>query len=415
MISDKQKKILAFPYSKYDALICDGAVRSGKTSVMMWAFVDWAMREFSSQRFGICGKTVDSTSKNIIVPFISMTLAKERYTLRWRRSDKILEVRRGAVTNFFEVFGGKDESSFALIQGRTLAGVLLDEVALMPRSFVEQALARCSVTGNKVWFSCNPKGPKHWFYREWILKSAEKNALRLHFEMTDNPALSEKVLEQYRARYTGVFYDWYVRGLWVDPTGRVYQDFDEKKHTTDRTPWLDQSGETRPGTEYYISVDYGILNPFSAGLWAVYKGVAYRWREYYYDGRETGRPKTDEEHYAEIEKLAGHLPIESIVIDPSASSFKETVRRHDRFSIQNAVNDVLSGIATVSSLLKAGRLKIGASCKDCISEFGLYSWAVDKGDNIMEEVEKENDHAMDDARYFCHTILRREFDWLNWG
>lgn len=415
MISDKQKKILAFPYSKYDALICDGAVRSGKTSVMMWAFVDWAMREFSSQRFGICGKTVDSTSKNIIVPFISMTLAKERYTLRWRRSDKILEVRRGAVTNFFEVFGGKDESSFALIQGRTLAGVLLDEVALMPRSFVEQALARCSVTGNKVWFSCNPKGPKHWFYREWILKSAEKNALRLHFEMTDNPALSEKVLEQYRARYTGVFYDWYVRGLWVDPTGRVYQDFDEKKHTTDRTPWLDQSGETRPGTEYYISVDYGILNPFSAGLWAVYKGVAYRWREYYYDGRETGRPKTDEEHYAEIEKLAGHLPIESIVIDPSASSFKETVRRHDRFSIQNAVNDVLSGIATVSSLLKAGRLKIGASCKDCISEFGLYSWAVDKGDNIMEEVEKENDHAMDDVRYFCHTILRREFDWLNWG
>lgn len=415
MISQKQKKILAFPYSKYDALICDGAVRSGKTSIMMWAFVDWAMQGFSSQRFGICGKTVDSTSKNIIVPFISMTLAKERYTLRWRRSDKILEVRRGAVTNFFEVFGGKDESSFALIQGRTLAGVLLDEVVLMPRSFVEQALARCSVTGNKVWFSCNPKGPKHWFYREWILKSAEKNALRLHFEMTDNPALSEKVLEQYRARYTGVFYDWYVRGLWVDPTGRVYQDFDEKKHTTDRTPWLDQSGETRPGTEYYISVDYGILNPFSAGLWAVYKGVAYRWREYYYDGRETGRPKTDEEHYAEIEKLAGHLPIESIVIDPSASSFKETVRRHDRFSIQNAVNDVLSGIATVSSLLKAGRLKIGASCKDCISEFGLYSWAVDKGDNIMEEVEKENDHAMDDARYFCHTILRREFDWLNWG
>lgn len=415
MISDKQKKILAFPYSKYDALICDGAVRSGKTSIMMWAFVDWAMREFSSQRFGICGKTVDSASKNIIVPFISMTLAKERYTLRWRRSNKILEVRLGAVTNFFEVFGGKDESSFALIQGRTLAGVLLDEVALMPRSFVEQALARCSVTGNKVWFSCNPKGLKHWFYREWILKSAEKNALRLHFEMTDNPALSEKVLEQYRTRYTGIFYDWYVRGLWVDPTGRVYQDFDEKKHTTDKTPWIDQSGETRPGTEYYISVDYGILNPFSAGLWAVYKGVAYRWREYYYDGRETGRPKTDEEHYAEIEKLVGNLPIESVVIDPSASSFKETVRRHDRFSIQNAVNDVLPGIATVSSLLKAGRLRIGASCKDCISEFGLYSWAVDSEDNIMEEVEKENDHAMDDVRYFCHTILRREFDWLNWG
>ena len=150
MISVKQKKILAFPYSSYDAIICDGAVRSGKTSIMMWAFVGWAMRAFSGQRFGICGKTVDSASKNIVVPFISMSLAKERYVLRWRRSDKILEVRRGAAINFFEVFGGKDESSAALIQGRTLAGVLLDEVALMPRSFVEQALARCSVDGAKM-------------------------------------------------------------------------------------------------------------------------------------------------------------------------------------------------------------------------------------------------------------------------
>ena len=144
MISPKQRKILAFPYSKYDALICDGAVRSGKTSLMAVAFIDWAMREFSGQRFGLCGKTVDSCSKNLVVPYISLSYAKERYTMRWRRADKVLEVRRGAVTNYFEVFGGKDESSFALIQGRTLAGVLLDEVALMPRSFVEQALTRCS-------------------------------------------------------------------------------------------------------------------------------------------------------------------------------------------------------------------------------------------------------------------------------
>ena len=87
MISKKQKKILAFPYSRYDALICDGAVRSGKTSIMMWAFVDWAMRDFDGFRFGICGKTVDSSVKNIVVPFLSMRYAKERYVLRWRRSE----------------------------------------------------------------------------------------------------------------------------------------------------------------------------------------------------------------------------------------------------------------------------------------------------------------------------------------
>lgn len=414
MISAKQKKILAFPYSSYDALICDGAVRSGKTSLMTVAFVDWAMRTFDHQRFGICGKTVDSASKNIIVPYTMLCYAQKRYTIRWRRSEKIMEVRRGKRVNIFEVFGGKDEASAALIQGRTLAGVLLDEVALMPRSFVEQAIARCSVDRNKVWFSCNPRGPKHWFYQEWIQKAKEHNALRLHFEMTDNPSLSEKTLEQYRTRFSGIFYDWYVRGLWVDPTGLVYQDFREKEHVTAKTPWLDGNGTTKPGTQYYISVDYGILNPFSAGLWAVYRGVAYRWREYYHDGRKNGQ-RTDEEHYSAVEKLAGNLPIELIVVDPSASSFKTAVNRHGKFSIVNAVNDVNPGIATVASLLKADRLKIGENCKSCISEFGLYSWATDSNDNLLEDVVKENDHAMDDTRYFCHTILRREFDWLNWG
>ena len=227
MISPKQKKILAFPYSGYDALICDGAVRSGKTSIMMIAFVDWAMREFSGQRFGICGKTVDSATKNIIVPYISMSYAKERYTLRWRRSDKLLEVKRGAVTNWFEVFGGKDESSFMLIQGRTLAGVFLDEVALMPESFVNQALARCSVDGAKLWFSCNPSSPQHWFYTGWIKRHRERNALYLHFAMTDNPSLSKKTLEMYQSMYSGVFYQRYILGLWVAAEGVIYKEFSE--------------------------------------------------------------------------------------------------------------------------------------------------------------------------------------------
>lgn len=258
MISQKQKKILAFPYSNYDAIICDGAVRSGKTSIMMVAFIDWAMREFSGQRFGICGKTVDSATKNIIVPYISMSYAKQRYTLRWRRSDKLLEVKRGAVTNWFEVFGGKDESSFMLIQGRTLAGVLLDEVALMPESFVNQALARCSVDGARLWFSCNPDNPNHWFYNGWIKRRRERNALYLHFSMTDNPSLSEKTLQRYDSMYSGVFYQRYIQGLWVAAEGLVYQDFannTEKYLIDDPLEWS-RKNQTR-FTTIMIGVDFG--------------------------------------------------------------------------------------------------------------------------------------------------------------
>jgi PBSX family phage terminase large subunit len=258
MISEKQQKIMAFPYSKYDALICDGAVRSGKTSIMMWAFVRWAMENFSGQRFGVCGRTVDSCTKNIIVPFTAMSLAKERYIIRWRRGDKVMEVRRGAVTNYFEVFGGKDEASYTLIQGRTLAGVLLDEVVLMPRSFVEQALARCSVDGARLWFSCNPGSPHHWFYQEWIKRSRERNALYLHFEMTDNPGLSKRTLERYENMYAGIFYDRYVRGLWVAAEGIVYKDFandTEKYLIGDPLEWAKQNGTSF--SIISIGVDFG--------------------------------------------------------------------------------------------------------------------------------------------------------------
>ena len=395
MISPQQKKILAFPYSKYDAIICDGAVRSGKTSIMMWAFVRWAMENFSGQRFGICGKTVDSCSKNIIVPFTAMTLAKEKYTMRWRRSEKILEVRRGTTTNWFEVFGGKDESSAALIQGRTLAGVLLDEVALMPRSFVEQALARCSVDGNKKWFSCNPESPQHWFYLEWIKKHDERNALYLHFTIRDNPGLTEKVIEQYESMFSGVFYDRFIRGLWVVAEGLVYPMFDER-NITDEVP---ESGE------YYMSCDYGTLNPFSAGLWCWNGKVATRVREYYYSGRDERSNKTDEEYYIELEKLAGDLPVKSVVIDPSAASFIEVIRRHKRFRVQKAVNDVIPGIATTARYIQDGTIKVYRSCKDAIREFGLYRW---DEKSTEDKPIKENDHAMDDIRYFTMTILRHK-------
>lgn len=394
MISPKQQKILAFPYSKYDALICDGAVRSGKTSIMMWAFVRWAMENFSGQRFGVCGRTVDSCTKNTIVPFTAMSLAKERYIIRWRRGDKVMEVRRGAVTNYFEVFGGKDEASYTLIQGRTLAGVLLDEVVLMPRSFVEQALTRCSVDGAKLWFSCNPGSPQHWFYTEWIKRHKERNALYLHFEMTDNLGLSEKTLERYQNMFTGVFYDRYIRGLWVLAEGLVY-DFGEENIVDD----VPESGE------YYISCDYGTLNPFSAGLWCWDGKTATRIREYYYSGREEHRNKTDEEYYTELEKLVGELPVISVIVDPSAASFIEVIKRHGKFKVRKAVNDVLPGIATTARYLRSGALKIHRSCKDAIREFGLYRW---DEKSTEDRPIKENDHAMDDTRYFAMTVLRRK-------
>ena len=384
-ISEKQMMIMAFPYTKYDALICDGAIRSGKTTFMIKAFIDDAMRRFNNQRFGICGKTVDSTVKNIIMPYMSMTGPKEDYSIQWRRTDKILVVTAGDTENYFEVFGGKDESSFALIQGRTLAGVLFDEVALQPRSFVEQALARCSVEGSRLWFNCNPGPPTHWFYTEWIQQPEKHNALHLHFELTDNPSLSEKIIARYESMYEGVFYRRYIKGEWCVAEGLVYAIFNKEWHVTEDLPKYDRHKAAR--FQYYISIDYGTLNPFSMGLWCLHKGVAYRIREWYHDGRKSGQ-KTDSEYYAAIEKLAGDLPIESIIIDPSAASMITEIMRRGKYTVTKARNDVIPGISYTAALLQAGW---DSECAE------------------KDKVIKEYDHAMDDIRYFAYTILRREF------
>ncbi len=391
-ISSKQRKILAFPHTKYDALICDGAIRSGKTSFMTVAFIDDAMRRYKNQRFGICGTTVDSAIKNVIVPYMGLTYANKKYKLNWKTKDKVLEVRRGAVVNYFEVFGGKDESSYKLIQGRTLAGVLLDEVALQPRSFVEQALGRCSVAGSRFWFSCNPAAPTHWFKLEWIDRLSEKNAYHIHFFLDDNPALDEKIKNRYKAMFTGIFYRRYILGEWCLAEGLIY-DFGEG-NITDDIP---------EGAEYYISVDYGTLNPFSAGLWAVRGAKAVRIKEYYYSGRQKNRQLTDEEYCNAVEALADGYNIQKIVVDPSAASFITALRKRG-FSVLHAKNDVLDGIRKTAVMLQGGNIMIHRSCTDAIREFGLYRW----DEKATEDtVIKDNDHAMDDIRYFCNTIMTK--------
>ncbi len=377
---------------RFDALICHGAVRSGKTMAMSIGFFLWSMSTFQNTTFALCGRSISALRRNVVSQL--QTWLGGVYRITEKRSENLLLVRGpGDRENRYYLFGGQDESSYKDIQGITLAGAFLDEVALMDRTFVEQALARCSVAGSRLWFNCNPEGPEHWFYKEWILKAPQKGALTLHFTMADNPALDEKIRQRYQRLYTGVFYERYVAGRWCMAQGLIY-DFSRDRHLTGNLP--DQG-------DYYISVDYGTQNPFSAGLWCVTGGRAVRLREFYHNGRASGRQLTDQDYHEALVALAGGLPIRQLVIDPSAASMIALIRQKGIFPVRKAKNQVLPGIRLVASFLQLGCLQFSPDCRDAIREFGLYSW--EPGDR--EQPRKEQDHAMDDIRYFCATILQR--------
>ena len=355
------------------------------------SFFLWAQARFDGKQFGLCGKTIVSLRRNLLTELVPY-LRRIGMSIREKRSENLLIVRFAGHENRFLLFGGRDESSAALIQGSTLAGVLLDETVLMPRSFVEQAIARCSVPGSRLWFNCNPENPGHWFYREWILKAKARRALYLHFTMEDNPALSPRIRARYRNAYSGVFYRRFVLGEWTAAQGLVYDFFDRERDAAD-VP--EGSFE-----EWRISVDYGTANPASFGLWGKKNAVWYRVAEYYYDSRKAGRQRTDEEYAEALERLAGERTIRRVIVDPSAASFIEVLRRRG-FQVVRANNDVADGIRVTSDLLKKRRIVICRTCGDCLREMELYCWDERGG---RDAPRKENDHAMDDLRYFAMDL-----------
>jgi PBSX family phage terminase large subunit len=400
VFSQKQRQVLTWwrpgsPHREKQAIICDGAVRSGKTLCTGLSFFCWAMCSFQSRNFALCGRTIQSVRRNLLSELLPL-LERMGFRCDQKVSRNMILVRLGGRWNQFYLFGGKDERSAALIQGITLAGALLDEAALMPRSFVEQTAARCSVTGSRLWFSCNPESPAHWFYQEWVCKAEEKRALRLQFTMADNPGLSDKVRARYASTFQGAFYRRFVLGEWVAAEGLVYDFFDES---------FVREVPEGPFEEWYVSCDYGTSNPTSMGLWGRKDGTWFRVKEYYYDGRAARRQKTDEEYADDLAALAGGRPVRAVVADPSAASFCETLRRLG-WRVKKADNQVLSGIRLTARLLKSGKLVICKGCGSAVREFGLYRW--DDRAAGRDQVRKEHDHAMDEIRYFAATVAGKE-------
>ena len=395
--SAKQRRVLSWwmpgnADAKYEAIVCDGAVRSGKTLAMGLSFFLWGMVCFDGKRFGVCGKTIASLRRNVLSEILPRL---EGLGAVWkeRRTENVVTVRFRGHENQFYIFGGRDESSASLIQGITFAGILLDEVALMPQSFVEQACARCSVAGSRLWFNCNPAGPSHWFYKSWILEAEQRNCLRLHFTMEDNPSLTEAIRHRYMRLYTGVFFRRFILGQWAQAEGRVYDFFE---------PEMVRPVPEGTFEQWYISCDYGTVNPTSMGLWGLQNGVWYRTKEFYFNSRAAMRQMTDEEYAREMKKLAGERTVTAVIVDPSAASFIEVLRRRG-WRVQKADNDVLAGIRLTADALKEGRIVICEGCNDCIREMDEYVWDLSSG--AKDRVKKEHDHAMDDMRYFVSTVL----------
>jgi PBSX family phage terminase large subunit len=387
LLSPKQREFVKYGTHRWN--FKGGATRSGKTYLDFRWIIPIRIRE----RIGkdglavILGVTKSTIERNVLEPMRNLygdmlvgTISSDNTA--WIFGEKCY------------CLGAEKVSQVSKIRGASIKYCYGDEVA----DWSEEVFALLKSRLDKE-YSCfdgtfNPQYPGHW-----LKKFLDSNAdiFSQTYTIDDNPFLPESFKENLKKEYEGtVYYDRYILGLWVRAEGLVYPMFGDGCITQE----IPDTGD------YYISIDYGTLNPFSAGLWCVGKKCAVRIAEIYYSGREEKKQKTDEEYCDMVERLAGDKPIRAVVVDPSAASFIEALRRRSGFKARHADNDVLNGIRTTSDFLRDGRIKIHAGCKDTIREFGLYRWD-EKAES--DRVVKENDHAMDEIRYMVMTVLKKHF------
>lgn len=414
--SKKQRQIFTWwlpnsPVREAGGIIADGAIRSGKTVSMSLSYTMWSMANYDGQNFIMAGKTISSFKRNVLQNLKLMLTSRGYHWIYHISGDfpNMLEVSRNGRTNYFYIFGGKDEGSQDLVQGITAAGAFFDEVALMPESFVNQATARCSVEGATWWFNCNPAGPMHWFKLEWIDKRIKKRLLYLHFTMDDNLSLSEKVKEKYRVMYAGVFYLRYIKGLWAVAEGLIYTMLtDDNLYTDQERPVALKNTAMKA-----ITVDYGTTNPcVFLEVWddgqTIWIDQEYRWDSRSEEARRSANPqRTDDQYADDMTEFMGMEPQNQcmVVVDPSAASFITELRSRGLY-VKPANNEVADGIRVVGSLLAKRNIRINKdNCKGLISEMQSYVWDDKAAERGEEKPVKQKDHGPDALRYYCYTVL----------
>lgn len=387
--------------------VAEGAVRAGKTVDNVTAFA-YMIEKGTPDRIHLATGSTAANAKLNIGDCNGLGLEYIfRGRCRWTKykGNEALVIRSHN-RDYVVIFAGAAKAdSFKKIRGNSYGMWIATEINLHHEDTIKEAFNRqLAARVRRVFWDLNPTAPGAWIYKNYIDRFPEQFGEKYnysHFTIRDNETISEQRFQEIEAQYRqyGIASAWYRRDILGErciAEGLVYPMFSESNII---------HGDPGGNGRYYISIDYGTKNPTAMCLWRVYRGEAVMMKEYYYDGREMKKQKTDEEYYQDLEKFADNKKIERVIIDPSAASFKESIHRHGKFAVWDANNSVLDGIRLTATMIQTGKLKFHESCTNTFREFNLYAWDEDADE---DKVIKANDHSMDAIRYFVNTIMWRE-------
>ena len=366
--------------------ILEGSVSSGKTwiSLVLWAF--WVRTMPEDALYMMSAKSLTALKRNCLLPLTEL-VGESNFSFSIARKEGVLFGRR----ILFE--GANDARAESKIRGLTLQGAYCDELTQFPRDFFTMLLSRNRKKQAVIFATTNPDSPSHWLKTEYIDRADELSLLDVKFTLDDNTTLDPEYVRNIRLEYTGIFYERFILGNWVLAEGLIYPEYRKIfESPPDREPDL-----------WALSVDYGMQNAFTGLLWGRYDGVWYAVDGYYHSGRDTHVQKTDDDYAKALESLVKKYTDSkiSVVVDPSALSFINLLRRTKWANVRKADNSVIDGIREVNTAIQKGLIKVNPAIKEFRKEIEGYVWD-DK--SIEEKPVKINDHYMDSMRYFVKTF-----------
>lgn len=388
IFSQKQIDVMANCVATLNILV--GSVRSGKTIASLIAFL-MLLPLYKGSNIMFVGKSDKTLYRNVLMP-LKEIVGQSNFS--YSRT-----IGEGKIYGYpFYTAGAYDEKSVDKIQGITLALAYGDEVTTWPENFFQMLISRLSEENAKFVGTCNPEGPYHWLKTNFLDREGKISLKSWEFFLDENKNLPPDYVIRLKQFYTGLFYKRYILGQWVLAEGAIYDMFSEEKHVKE-IPYEIWNAITNK----HVSVDYGTNNPCVFQLWGNDGEKRYLKKEYYYDSKVHGKQKTDAEYAQDLIEFIGTEQISSVIVDPSAASFKVELYKKG-LSVQDANNNVLDGIREVSTAYSLDQIQIDPSCKDNIREKSGYVWDIKASQRGEDKPVKQNDHSQDCERYYVMTV-----------
>jgi len=371
-----------------------GATRSGKTYMDYYVIPKRIRARIGKPGLAvILGVTKSTIERNILEPMRNI----------WG-TDLVGGISSSNICYLFgeKVYclGAEKVSQVSKLRGSSIKYVYGDEVADWNEEVFEMLKSRLDKPYSCFDGALNPQGPNHWLKE--FLESEDLDIYCQKYTLFDNPFLDKGFVDSLCKEYAGsVYYKRYILGEWALAEGLVYPMFSREKHV------VKGEIEFHRNSQYFVSIDYGTVNPFAIGVFEFDGRKSTMIKEFHHKGGSENRVD-NEKYYKQMCDTIGKLPIQYILVDPSAAGFIETIKKYAKYIVKGADNDVLNGIQEVTKYLNMGLLKIHESCVETLKEFEGYAWD-DKHD---DEVIKENDHHMDLIRYYIWGIARKLNRWI---